>query len=98
MRVNLYSEELTRRIEIVEKSTEAGDFVGVRFYIETPVTIRNQHNMTQIVRGPYEKVDGDDDSSAVTFWTKRADCGALKELFRSAVLELGQWLDGEGAS
>ena len=84
MRVNVYREEITDRIEIVEKTTEAGDFIGVRFYIETPVTLRNPPQAAQIVRGPYMRVDGDDDSSAVTFWALKADHRKLREMLAAA--------------
>ncbi len=39
MRVNVYSEEMTDRIEIVEKVTPDGKFTGLRFYLELPVTV-----------------------------------------------------------
>lgn len=63
MRVNVYAEEMTDRVEIVKK----GEFTGLRFYTELPVTIEDgqQH------KGPFIHSSGDDDSSAVTFWGKR---------------------------
>ena len=75
MRVNVYAEEMTDRVEIVEKE----GFTGVRFYLELPVT-RNVrihpvghtgiiHEVEQ-VRGPFMHGPSDDDSAAVTFWGK----------------------------
>lgn len=66
MRVNIYAEEMTDRIEIIEKSTEDGDFTGLRFYLELPATVNGQQ-----YQGPFMHRPDDDDSSAVTFWGKR---------------------------
>ena len=74
MRVNVYAEEMTDRIEIVEKETSDGKFTGVRFYLELPV--RKMVDPTDPSKGwfehkgPFIHRDGDDDSSAVTFWSK----------------------------
>lgn len=62
MRVNVYAEEMTHRVELVQK----GDFTGVRFYLELPVTVGKEQ-----VSGPFLHHENDDDSSAVTFWGKR---------------------------
>jgi hypothetical protein len=67
VRVNVYAEEITDRVEIVEKD----GFTGLRLYTELPVTIRDSLGTTQ-VRGPFEHHPGDDDSAAVTFWGKQA--------------------------
>ncbi len=66
MRVNIYAEEITSRVEIVEKEVEGQKFTGLRFYLELPCTDGDgmQH------RGPFIHRPGDDDSSAVTFWGK----------------------------
>ena len=66
MRVNIYAEEITDRVEIVEKHTDEGSFTGVRFYLELPVTLG-----TGQAQGPFMHRPGDDDSAAVTFWGKR---------------------------
>jgi hypothetical protein len=71
MRVNIYAEEMTDRIEIIEKTTADGTFTGVRFYLELPVTIPNGHGGNAVYRGPFMHKPGDDDSAAVTFWGKR---------------------------
>ncbi len=39
MRVNVYAEEMTDRIEIIGKEIEGHTFTGLRFYLELPVTI-----------------------------------------------------------
>lgn len=65
MRVNVYAEEITDRIEIVSKQIGEETFTGCRFYLELPVT-RGQVQ----VSGPFMHHKGDDDSSAVTFWGK----------------------------
>lgn len=66
MRVNVYAEEITDRVEIIEKVVDGTAFTGVRFYLELPV----QHGQ-MLVRGPFIHRAGDDDSAAVTFWGKR---------------------------
>lgn len=95
--MNIYSEETTPRLEIVEKKTEAGQFIGVRFFVETPVTLKNAHGMTQTVRGPNEKVDGDDDSSAVTFWCKASQPEPLLNMLRKAAGDLDRFCDPHGS-
>ena len=83
MRVNIYGEELTDRIELVTKEVEDPDgktftFYGVRFYLKFPNSDWWVHR----------KVDGedDDDSSAVTFWAARKE--NLRDLFEKALEEL----------
>lgn len=93
MRVNVYSNEMTNRLEVVEKKTPAGQFVGVRFFIETPVTIKNIHGMKSTFRGPFEMVDGDDDSSAVTFWCKASQPEPLLNMLRKALSDLDRFCD-----
>ena len=77
MRVNIYAEEITDRVEIIIKRTDEGTFTGVRFYLELPVSLATppaklgaQPGIAQ-VSGPFVHHLGDDDSSAVTFWGKR---------------------------
>lgn len=55
MRVNIYAEEMTKRIAIVSKKIDGRWYTGLRFYLGFPFMHRK----------------GDDDSSAVTFWGKR---------------------------
>lgn len=71
MRVNVYAEEMTGRVEIVRK----GEFTGVRFWLELPVTMPpgcKSPTGSEIhqARGPFMHHPGDDDSAAVTFWGK----------------------------
>lgn len=39
MRVNIYAEEMTDRIEIIAKEIDGHTFTGLRFYLELPVTV-----------------------------------------------------------
>jgi hypothetical protein len=66
MRVNVYAEEMTERIEIISKAIDGHTFTGLRFYLELPVTVGGRQ-----VSGPFMHRPGDDDSSAVTFWGKK---------------------------
>lgn len=59
MRVNVYTEELTDRVE----SDEKGGRTYLRFYLELPATVNGQD-----YHGPFKHEAGDDDSAAVTFW------------------------------
>ena len=86
MRVNVYAEEMTDRIEIVEKETKDGKFTGLRIYLELPVSRFKHAVFSEIkinkdimksevedlvqLQGPFIHHEGDDDSSAVTFWGK----------------------------
>lgn len=79
MRVNVYAEEMTDRVEVVEKEIDGVVYTGVRFWLYLPVTKEGQQ-----IRGPFSHRPGDDDSSAVTFWGKRA----LKETLREALILL----------
>lgn len=59
MRVNIYAEELTDDVKLVETCTDEGKvFQGVRFYL---------HSSDRLHLTPR-----DDDRSAVTFWGSRA--------------------------
>lgn len=94
MRVNVYAEEMTNRIEICRKEIDGVVFTGLRFYLELPVSIKNNGTHTVVegpcvdvaedgavaqVRGPFMHRPGDDDSSAVTFWGKRDFREVLKQ-------------------
>lgn len=89
MRVNIYAEEMTNRVELVEKTTQDGTFTGIRFYLELPVTFKGvmtshdeepYHRLIGAgnIQGPFIHRPGDDDSAAVTFWGKKALKKALK--------------------
>jgi hypothetical protein len=75
MRVNVYAEEMTDRVEVIEKVVEGQTFTAVRFYLELPSTIPwpepEDPAATRNVRGPFIHRPGDDDSAAVTFWGKK---------------------------
>jgi hypothetical protein len=89
MRVNIYSEEMTDRIEIIEKTTPEGTFTGLRFYMELPVTKPNEHGGMAIYRGPFMHRPGDDDSAAVTFWGGEGT--DLRDLFTLALAKLNDY-------
>jgi hypothetical protein len=79
MRVNVYAEEMTDRVEIISKEIDGHRFTGLRLYLELPATV----NGTQF-QGPFMHRPGDDDSSAVTFWGKRD----LRVVLRKMLAEL----------
>ena len=75
MRVNVYAEEMTDRVEIISKEIDGQTYTGVRFYLELPATTPDgaQH------KGPFMHRPGDDDSAAVTFWGKSGLRGVLRK-------------------
>ena len=66
MRVNVYAEEITDKVEIISKEIDGNKFTGLRFYLELPATVNGQQ-----FQGPFIHRLFDDDSSAVTFWGKQ---------------------------
>ena len=64
MRINIYAQEITDRVEIVSATAEntGAMFLGVRFYLESPDSLKPPQHP-------------DDDSSAVTFWVKSGKSG-----------------------
>lgn len=73
MRVNVYAEEMTDRVSIIEKVIDGETFTGLRFYLELPITYPiTADGNTANIRGPFIHHPGDDDSAAVTFWGKNA--------------------------
>ena len=75
MRVNIYSEELTGRVELVRKCDQNGKFHnGLRFYLELPVSVGSA-----IIQGPFMHHVDDDDTAAVTFWGLRETKVALEK-------------------
>lgn len=66
MRVNVYAEEMTDRVEIISKEIDGIRFTGLRIYLELPATINGEQ-----YKAPFMHRLGDDDSSAVTFWGKQ---------------------------
>lgn len=88
MRVNIYAEEMTQRVEVIQKN----GFTGLRFYLELPVTTYPETGIvgeTVQVKGPFMHHPGDDDSSAVTFWGKQD----LRRLLVKALDELDDYYD-----
>lgn len=86
MRVNIYAEELTERVEVISKVIDGHTYNAVRFYMELPATVM-QDDLTALpvnVRGPFIHRPGDDDSAAVTFWGRTQ----LRSLFVKAILAL----------
>ncbi len=88
MRINIYAEELTDRVEIIEKKTADGSFTGVRFYLYLPVSLKwsgdgcSTDQPREQVRGPFIHHEGDDDSAAVTFWGKKDLMKALQKAIK----------------
>lgn len=88
MRVNIYAEEMTDRVEIISKEIDGQAFTGLRIYLELPATVGGQQ-----YQGPFMHRPGDDDSSAVTFWGKRD----LREVLRKALVLLDEHYAARGA-
>jgi hypothetical protein len=102
MRVNIYAEEMTDRIEIIGKEIDGYTFTGLRFYLELPVTVGGttgahrsdegpqvfppMNGKPAQIAGPFVHRPGDDDSAAVTFWGKRD----LREVLRKALAKLDE--------
>lgn len=102
MRVNVYAEEMTDRVEIISKDIDGRRFTGLRLYLYLPVTCQAQtqhvtgtiEHRTQQVRGPFIHHEGDDDSSAVTFWGK----SDLRAVLRTMLTKLDEHYDRVPAS
>lgn len=88
MRVNVYAEEITQRIEIIEKEVQGQKFTGLRFYLELPVQVPAAGGVATY-KGPFIHGPGDDDSSAVTFWGKQD----LRSTLRAALALLDAHYD-----
>lgn len=96
MRVNIYAEELTERVQIISKEIEGQSFTGLRIYLELPCTIPAPpgeglvsvpgDESTINVSGPFIHHPGDDDSAAVTFWGKQD----LRVVLRKALAMLDE--------
>lgn len=87
MRVNIYAEEMTEHVEIIEKTADGNKYTGLRIYLHLPVTLPNGKNFA----GPFIHRPGDDDSSAVTFWGKQD----LRALLHVMLKKLDQHYDAE---
>lgn len=90
MRVNIYAEEMTDRVEIISKEIDGHAFTGLRLYLELPVTVAasviGAEGHDRQLRGPFMHRPGDDDSAAVTFWGKRD----LREVLRIMLAKLDE--------
>ncbi len=91
MRVNVYAEEMTDRLQIISKQIEGQTFTGLRFYLELPVTVPHAGHSVKQVQGPFMHHPGDDDSAAVTFWGKRD----LRDVLRKALAMLDEHYEEE---
>ena len=70
MRVNVYNEELTDRVEPTKKPVKKVTFMGIQFFVGP-----------EVIHTP-----GDDDSSAVTFWfSGEYERGLLRTAFTKAL-------------
>jgi hypothetical protein len=81
LRVNVYAEEMTDRVQIISKTIDGQKFTGLRFYLELPATVNGEQH-----QGPFIHKPGDDDSAAVTFWGKQD----LRTVLRVALAQLDQ--------
>ena len=63
MRVNIYAEELTSRVELQTKMVNGTWFYGVSFYLESSDKLH--------------ELERDNDSSLVTFWYKNRESALL---------------------
>lgn len=72
MRVNIYAEELTDRIQVIGKVINGRLYTGLRIWLALPTTIRKPTKSDRglAVKGPFIHKPGDDDSSAITIWGK----------------------------
>lgn len=104
MRVNVYAEEMTNKIQIISKEIEGQQFTGLRFYLELPASyILNLDNtgrpatvndteQAEQFQAPFIHFPKDDDSSAVTFWGKRD----LREMLKQALARLEEHYRSRG--
>lgn len=93
MRVNVYAEEMTDRLEIISKEVDGHEFTGLRFYLELPASFHRDGSGNMVpatddnpaqaehLQAPFIHRPFDDDSSAVTFWGKRD----LRAMLRKAL-------------
>jgi len=70
MRVHVYNEEVTDRVQLTAKVANNVTFNGVQFFVDKP----------------YQHTAGDDDSSAVTFWfSDKYRRDLLRKAFTTAI-------------
>ena len=74
MRINLYSEELTEDVQLIEKADDVGEdgslvtFYGARLYLESSSKMHQSPT--------------DDDRSAVTFWFRGNEIDRVYQILR----------------
>ena len=69
MRINVYSQELTTEVELVEAVADTGiKYYGVRMILASPKVLHH--------------TDEDDDRSAITFWIPNAKSMSQDDLSR----------------
>lgn len=79
MRINIYSQELTKEVSHVSKKADTGIvYHGVRIYLASPDILHH--------------TDADDDRSAITFWIPNSQSFTRKDL--AAVFLDMAWLCG----
>jgi hypothetical protein len=78
VRVNVYAEEMTEEVEIITKKVDGREYTGLRLYLYLPVTTKDGIQM----QGAFIHREGDDDSSAITFWGKQDLRKVLKKSLR----------------
>lgn len=67
MRINVYSQELTKEIELISKESDTGIvYYGVRIYLASPDILHHTPD--------------DDDRSAITFWIPKANSFTPEDL------------------
>ena len=108
MRVNIYAEEMTDRVEIIAKEIDGHKFTGLRFYLELPVTIGGHqgHDGHRSVEGPqvYPPMDGRAAQVAGPFMHRPGDDDSaavtfwgkqdLRKMLRKALAMLDDHYDG----
>ena len=87
MRINIYHQEITDRVEVVTATAEntGAMFLGIRFYLASIDALKPPHH-------------ADDDSSAITFWVpsskegyRTGDEQPLIAIFCKAILKLTEY-------
>jgi hypothetical protein len=108
MRVNVYAEEMTNRLEIISKEIDGHKFTGLRFYLELPCTVVDKitpaRNVANVSSEPdsdlvtYKNVSGPfihrpgDDDSAAVTFWGKQD---LRDVLRTALAMLDDHYDGK---
>jgi hypothetical protein len=89
VRVNIYAEELTDRVEIISKVIDGRDYTAVRFYLELPTTVYVCPEGVESVTSVFESSGPDVEPSHC------AGCGCDKNEHRT-VNVAGSFIHREG--